>query len=255
MNLLKKIYRRVMRNKIREGGTIRAFFGASKGTKWINSKEIPNYWSGVYEKEIANEFLNYAKKSDIIYDFGAHAGFYTIISSKHVKKNGKVYAFEPLPKNFEFLKRHIEINAAQNVIAFDYAISDRGGTVEFSNTANNVANTFKKESSTYQNSKKITVRTISIDELVANGIALPPDLIKMDIEGAEFEGLLGGKMVISEYHPVIFLSTHNCHIKGIHKKCIDFLTKLGYTFTYFDLHKRFTETDDPWYTLLAEYKK
>ena len=99
MNLLKKIYRRVMRRTIREGGTIMAIFGASKGTKWINSREIPNYWSGVYEKEIANKFINYAKKSDIIYDLGAHAGFYTIISSKHAGCNLRNTSFRPSDSN------------------------------------------------------------------------------------------------------------------------------------------------------------
>jgi len=83
-------------------------------------------------------------------------------------------------------------------------------------------------------------------------VLLPPQLIKIDIEGAEYDALLGSRNVISKYHPTIFLSTHNCQNPGVHKKCYDFLDEIGYQLRYIDFYGKETDIDDPWYEILAE---
>lgn len=71
----------------------------------------------------------------------------------------------------------------------------------------------------------ITVKTVKLDDLVESEIIKKPNLLKIDAEGAEATILSGGKTIISESHPTIFLATHG---KLVHQKCCKFLKDLGY---------------------------
>jgi hypothetical protein len=69
----------------------------------------------------------------------------------------------------------------------------------------------------------ITVRTTTLDRLMGE---LPlPDLIEMDIEGAEYSALCGAEQLLRKSSPVIFLSTHG---RDVHRACCELLRTLGY---------------------------
>lgn len=70
----------------------------------------------------------------------------------------------------------------------------------------------------------IEVETISLDEFIKQGNPLP-DLIKMDIEGAEFDVLSGAKEILKTKKPVIFLATHSDEVK---KNCLELLKGMNY---------------------------
>lgn len=228
-------------------------FGPLKGLRWIYSSGYSQYWMGTYEKVITEQFLKYAKKSKVVYDLGAHIGYYTLIASKSVIENGKVYAFEPFPENINYLRKHVDLNNIDNVNIFEYAVSDKTGKTLFTNCENNAANSICKSSPMYQYDKFIEVLTIKLDDLILKREIYPPQLIKIDVEGAEYDVLKGSLKLLKEYHPTIFLSTHNCQNKGVHKKCCGLLSELGYSLSYFDFHKKKSEMDDPWYELIAEF--
>ena len=93
-NIIYRVIRKIYllttpKNKIRK---IR--LGVLKGMKWIYSSGYTDYWMGTYEKEVAEIFSKYAKKSKVIYDLGANIGYYSLIAIKSIKNNGTVYAFE-----------------------------------------------------------------------------------------------------------------------------------------------------------------
>jgi FkbM family methyltransferase len=212
------------------------------------------YWMGTYEKEVAELFAEYAKKSNVVYDLGANIGYYSLIAVKSVGGKGIVYAFEPFPQNTKILKQHKILNNADNLIIFESAVSDKTGKVSFSNSVNNVANTICSESPIFLEGKTIEVETVTLDNLLILKEIEPPQLIKIDVEGAEYKVLLGANSLIMDHRPVIFLSTHNCQVPGVHKKCIDLLSNLGYKITYVNYRERITEYDDPWYEILAEFR-
>ena len=228
--------------------------GVLKGEKWIVGSGSYDFWMGTYEKAIAEKFETYAKKSEVVCDLGAHVGYYTLLASKSVGKHGKVYAFEPLHRNIIYLQKHIELNKISNVRIFECAVSNViEKKIFFTNCDNKVANTICKNSPMFQSGKLIGVNSVTLDDLLEKEDIMVPQLIKMDIEGAEYDALKGAKHLLKECHPSIFLSTHNCQNKGVHKKCCDFLVEMGYNLTYFDYYEKVTDTDDPWYDLLAEY--
>ena len=67
----------------------------------------------------------------MVFDIGAHVGFYTLLSSILVGPNGHVYAFEPLPRNLKYLKEHLRINKITNVHVFELAVSNLSGEGQF----------------------------------------------------------------------------------------------------------------------------
>ena len=84
-------------------------------------KEI--YLKGDYEKEQIDFLLDEIEKRNIknFIDIGAHMGFYSINISK---KNIKTYSFEPYKKNFEQLKKNIELNKVDNIDIYNLALSN-----------------------------------------------------------------------------------------------------------------------------------
>lgn len=252
--LIYRVIRKILTKATFKGKARKVYFGPLRGKSWVYDSGYSQYFMGDYEREVVDVFYEYAKKSKFIYDIGANVGYYTLISAKAVEKNnGMVYALEPLPGNLLLLQKNVDANLNRNIKILDYAISDSTGTALFSNSENNVANTLSVSSPTFKSNDSIQVKTITLDELVEKKIGLPPDLLKIDVEGSELEALRGSEKVLKKYRPVIFLSTHNCHIPGVHKKCIDYLKTIGYKIKYLNFRENKTENDDLWYEVLAEY--
>jgi FkbM family methyltransferase len=154
----------------------------------------------------------------VIFDIGAHVGFYSLLAAEITGPTGQVFAFEPLPRNFNYLKKHIEINNYKNVNPFNVAVSDKDGFAFFNEGENDFTGHLADNG-------EIKVKTIGIDEWINSGKLPVPDVLKIDVEGAEFSVLKGAANLLKKRHPVIFLSTHS---NEIHKKCCDFLLSLGY---------------------------
>jgi FkbM family methyltransferase len=192
--------------------------GRLRGKKWIKGSGVNGYWLGSYESEKASLFGKTLKKGDIVFDIGAHVGFYTLLSAELAGKEGKVFSFEPLMANYEYLKKHIEINNYKNITPFNVAVSDREGFAFFARGENTSTGHLTNEG-------EIRVRTIAIDDWINNKKLPIPNILKIDVEGAEFNVLKGAVNLLEARRPIIFLSTHS---SDIHKECSDLLLSLGY---------------------------
>jgi FkbM family methyltransferase len=208
------------------GLVISIFQGPLKGKKWIAGSSVNGCWLGSYEYEKQRIFSATILDSSVVYDIGAHAGFYTLLASKLVGLHGKVLAFEPLPENLMFLKEHLRINNISNVEVFNVAISDSSGTFMFEEGVHSSMGRLSDRGI-------IPVLTTTLDKLIDNSQLPLPDIIKMDIEGEELSALRGAEKLIEKKHPVIFLATHG---DVIHQQCCDLLTDYGYVLSAIDGH-------------------
>jgi FkbM family methyltransferase len=128
----------------------------------------------------------------VAFDVGANVGYYTLLLSRGVGPQGRVFAFEPNPVNFAHLKEHLRLNKIGNVEIVEAAVSDRAGTAFFSG-----------EGSTGKLSQTGTpTKTVQLDNYPR------PDIIKMDIEGEEIAALRGSARILAERHAVWFIAVH-----------------------------------------------
>lgn len=208
--------------------------GRLKGKKWIVGSGNHGCWIGSYEYEKQTVFSRIIEEGGVLYDIGAHVGFYTLLASEIVGPKGKVFAFEPLPKNINYLKEHLRLNHCKNVTVVEAAVAGRSGMAFFENGANSYMGRLSAQS-------RLEVRMISLDDLVARGEILPPDYVKIDVEGAELQVLYGGKLLIAKYHPTIFLATHGIEV---HRRCCVFLKEAGYHLQSLKEKQRIDESDE-----------
>ena len=133
-----------------------------------------------------------------------------------------------MPRNLTFLRQHLEMNGAINCSMMEVAVSCSDGTATFEMGPNPSTGHLTSDSQ-----DKLSVRTIALDRLIALGQIPPPNVIKCDIEGGEYEALRGATEILSRYAPTIFLATHG---PEVHEQCCTLLTDLHYQLTPLDDH-------------------
>jgi FkbM family methyltransferase len=200
---------------------VRILRGPIRGMKWVKGAGPNSCWIGTYELVRIREFTDALKLGDVVYDVGANVGIYSLYASVKVGNSGSVYAFEPLERNLNYLRQHLSLNNLQNCTVLATAICHTEGTLAFS------AADWQPSMGRLSTSGEIKVPSTTLDSCVYGEKRLrPPSLIKIDVEGAEFEVLSGATKSISEFHPIIFLEIHGTEL---HRSCCEFLLAKGYS--------------------------
>jgi FkbM family methyltransferase len=180
---------------------VRIRTGELHGWRWIAGSSTNGCWLGTYERHMQRLFREHIRPGATVFDVGANAGFFTLLASKLAGDSGRVHAFEPLPRNLEFLERHIRLNEIANVQVEALAIAATSGEAHFRVAQHASMGGLSEEGD-------LRVVTASLDDLIATGRATRPDFIKMDIEGAESDALRGAKELLAGGPLTIALSTH-----------------------------------------------
>ncbi len=189
--------------------------GPLKGKRWLLATRI-NFFLGSYEPEQTEAFVAAVQPGSVVYDVGAHFGYYSLLASKSAGADGRVIALEPSPRNLKVLRKHVELNRAANVAVLETALSDHEGEARFDNRAGSGVGHLSLEG-------PLTVNLTTLDAL---GHQFPaPNVLKIDVEGAEEAVLRGGRETLRS-KPTIFLSTHG---PGPAENCSRLLRELGYS--------------------------
>ena len=198
--------------------------GRLRGRKWIVGSGEHGYWLGSYEMGKRVAFEGEVGPGAVVYDIGANVGYFSLLAAVLVGKNGQVVAFEPLPRNIDYLKKHVSLNKFENVTIFEAAVSDHNGEAAFDLGPSTAMGHIAEKGS-------IKVRLVALDSLLASGDLKPPDYMKIDVEGAEYEVLRGAARLIKEYQPILFLDTHQ---REAHHNTLSFLEEQGYQLEIID---------------------
>ncbi len=204
--------------------------GFLKGMRWSASVSDTSYLVGTYEEDAIEKFQTYLKPGGALYDIGANAGYFSLVGAKLLAEGGKVYAFEPMPDNLALLHKHLKINQLSNVEVLPLAVNDKGGTLTFTYSDNLSANTYVADSPMFNRQERtLQVESTSLDQFMESQSDLtPPTLIKIDVEGAEYDVLVGAKNTLIRYQPAILLATHDNHLPGVKDQCLGVLSEIGY---------------------------
>jgi FkbM family methyltransferase len=218
-SLLGKILRFPL-SLIPPGAEVRILRGPLRGKKWIKGAGPNAYWVGTYEVARLRALANAVIQGAVVYDVGANVGIYSLLASLRAGPSGQVYAFEPLERNLLYLRRHLTLNNVGNCVILEMAVCNREGTRLFS-----VAS-WSSSMAHLSTDGELSVPSTTLDSCIYGERRLrPPDILKIDVEGAEMEVLEGASRVLAEFHPTVFLEIHGTQL---HAECSASLLAKGY---------------------------
>jgi FkbM family methyltransferase len=160
----------------------------------------------------------------IFIDVGAHVGKYSIPAAKNAAVT--VVALEPDEYNFGLLKKNVALNHLPNIICINKGAYSSPGKISFYTTeqGEGMHSIFKQAESKQE--KKIEVDTLDniIEQLNTNS---PVSLMKIDVEGAEYDVLQGAEKILQKYHPGLIVEIWQ-HDPARLARVKEYLQRFGY---------------------------
>lgn len=146
------------------------------------------------ESRVAERLVDRIRPNDVVYDVGANVGIYTALAAD-VLDGGEVISFEPFPPNLETLENNVAL-AGGNVRVLELALTDETGRVGFTSPTGR-RDGYGIASMANGNSGGFSVAATSVDALVNEGEVPAPNVVKIDVEGAEGRVLNGMEAVLA----------------------------------------------------------
>jgi len=177
------------------------------------------------------KLLNISKDKQVVFDVGAHIGLCTLPLSGMAQK---IISFEASPVNGKYLNNHLRINNIRNVDVIPYLVGEKSKEcvrfydVQGGSGIPSIANLGLLNKDVKIAS--IEVKQISLDQFIGEN-SIIPDVIKIDVEGAEFNVLDGAPTILKIHRPNIIISLHPRHLKSLQRDIIeifDYCTKYSY---------------------------
>jgi FkbM family methyltransferase len=146
-----------------------------------------------YELESLCCFIYMLKSNDVVWDVGASIGLYSIHSA-YVAES--VYAFEPDPDTYKRLNENIKLNNLERKVSgLSLGLGKRTGVIQLSTDGlEGKAPAFNAKS---RHCGLISVNVSTIDDILISRNLEPPSVVKIDIEGAEYDLLKGGEKLFN----------------------------------------------------------
>lgn len=183
------------------------------------------------EPDFIARILRAVRGGAVLFDVGACIG---LVTCHAALAGARVWAFEPGPDYRARLERNLELNGLDGVEVVPWAVTDGPGQTVL-HTGGVEAPSPRLRAG--QRTRTITVPTDSLDGAIARGELPRPDLVKMDIEGAEALAIPGmASLLASDEGPSsVFLELHPGALRAYgstSEEVLDALTRQGYDVVY-----------------------
>ena len=160
--------------------------------------------SEVYEPDVWHNLMSNVLVGDNVVDVGSYIGLYSIAIAKRVTNSGKVFAFEPDPKNFQSLTSHVALNQVTEIVEpINMAVADKSSVIHFQSERDS-----QSSISTTATGNTISVNCTSLDKYFPN---TKIELLKIDVEGWEEKVLEGASLLLSDKNRsprLIYIEVH-----------------------------------------------
>ncbi|WP_375558727.1 FkbM family methyltransferase [Bernardetia sp. OM2101] len=172
-----------------------------------------------YETELARLIQSQVKVGNVCLDIGANVGIQSLRMAQETKQTGKVIAFEPVSYLRERLEKNIALNKASQIEVLPYALSDFSGT----STMNINPEDSNQGTASLSDNGNTEIQVRKGDDLLKEMKIERLDFIKIDVEGFEYQVLIGLKESIKRFRPsIVFEYDDNYCVKRGKKSYIDF---------------------------------
>lgn len=168
-------------------------------------------WNFESEMPVHRALREYLRPGFIFFDVGSNFGQHAIPAAKWVTPKGQVHAFEPVSRHLLLLKRHKQLNHFGDELKIVAAAvsNEEAEVVQFEVPMNSIAvEAGIKLSGSAGPVERLQVRNIRLDNY-CDQLQIHPQVIKIDVEGAEFEVLKGAAEMLREYRPILIIEIHD----------------------------------------------
>lgn len=174
------------------------------------------------------KFIEEIKKANSYFDCGAEFGYYAYLAMKNMPIDSKIYLFEPEDIRYKALLENFK---DKKVKIYPYAIIENNNNIKLFKEAPHRSSTIDKNFSqmdkeSIKEVKSYICKGISLDNFLQQEKIDAPDIIKMDIEGAEIFAFEGMENILKRCKTKIFLEVHKQYIEALKKGGTEELTKI-----------------------------
>jgi FkbM family methyltransferase len=222
------VLQRVLVERVLSGHTFAHRVNAGPAAGMICEIALPAdkaIWSGTYEREFTQALAGKVAPGDVCYDIGGYRGYMSGVMA--VAGASKVLVFEPLPANQQALHRLCELNPQFPIEVISIAVGNLDGSIRLKAMAD--GSMAKLASSTFQPEARalaeIEVTIRKIDSLIRHQRIPPPNVMKIDVEGAELDVLKGATDALRIWRPSVLVEAHSAALEDL---CARELSGLGY---------------------------
>jgi FkbM family methyltransferase len=184
---------------------------------------------GTLEPPVQEALRRLLAPGDVFYDVGANVGFFTILGARLVGPEGRVIAFEPVPACARAVARNIALNDFAHAAIREEAVGAASGRAQLLVVGEASWSHLASTGRHADVRAEIDVAVASIDELVLAGEIPPPDVLKIDTEGAELQAIAGMRATIEHHRPAIV-----CELHDTNAAYLALMEQLDYTTTNLD---------------------
>jgi FkbM family methyltransferase len=177
-----------------------------------------------YERDIAAAIEHLCQPGWTALDVGANVGAHTLRLARCVGPQGRVCAFEPMDFAFRKLVRNVSLNPLLRVETYQVALSDR----EEHGVLLAARSSWRSDGARRETVSKVDRQRL--DDWRGAARIRRVDMIKVDVDGAEFAVLKGGSETVGQDHPVILLEVGAWHFREVAANPLALLRDFGYRF-------------------------
>lgn len=172
-------------------------------------------------------------KGKCFFDIGGNIGLISLMVNQICSGDVEIHIFEPAPDNFELLKNNIEINRIDNAAINNVAVSSESGTTLTINIYEDQAYNSVYALDRVPFKSKVEVPVLSIDDYIEKHSIRPDmiELVKIDVEGYEYNVLKGASRLLTGYSPKILCEISHANLTKSNmspRDEIDYLLSYGY---------------------------
>ena len=238
MNLRRTLVSRINQLPFVDHHVYTVRYGPARGMKRQGGLGwLPAFVPRGHEWEAEEAFLEQIDWSGMtVYDVGGDQGIFTLFLAQRVGPAGHVVVFEPNPRSYQRIQANVRLNGFDNVRVLPMGLGERAEMLTFvfpksEPARGSAAQTVRTQVAQESNTVSCLIEVAALDAAMARMHLPPPDLIKLDVEGMEWQALRGMRQTLTRHRPRLFIEIHGSDVEDKTanvRRVVSLLEEIGY---------------------------